>query len=203
MPAGTSGGRVADGFLNYGVLVCLQAQAEGATECLHACGHKRRARCGGLPQGTAPRVASNRLSAAAHKHGEQGTWMISMYCESGRVFSFASIEEMMRSEARRAPTTFLYATERRLRSSRPSVLTLTATCRNSVHKSRSKPRLPHRCIACTLSALTDPHRQNDLMAAQNGLGLNARGWSSRRASSPTAGPPFPRVPLRCQGGDTA
>ena len=33
-------------------------------------------------------------------------------------FSFALIEPMMRSDARRAPTTFLYATERRLRSSR-------------------------------------------------------------------------------------
>jgi len=33
-------------------------------------------------------------------------------------FSFASIEPMMRSEARRAPTTFLYATLSRLRSSR-------------------------------------------------------------------------------------
>ena len=33
------------------------------------------------------------------------------------LISFASIEPMIRSDARRAPTTFLYATESRLRSS--------------------------------------------------------------------------------------
>ena len=42
----------------------------------------------------------------------------SAFVFSGFDRSFASIEPMMRSEARRAPTTFLYATERRLRSSR-------------------------------------------------------------------------------------
>ena len=42
----------------------------------------------------------------------------SAFVFSGFDFSFASIEPMMRSEARRAPTTFLYATESRLRSSR-------------------------------------------------------------------------------------
>lgn len=33
------------------------------------------------------------------------------------LFSFCSMLEMMRHDARRAPTTFLYATESRLRSS--------------------------------------------------------------------------------------
>ena len=42
----------------------------------------------------------------------------SAFVFSGFDFSFASIEPMMRSEARRAPTTFLYATDSRLRSSR-------------------------------------------------------------------------------------
>ena len=42
----------------------------------------------------------------------------SAFVFSGFDRSFASIEPMMRSEARRAPTTFLYATESRLRSSR-------------------------------------------------------------------------------------
>ncbi|KAL4612116.1 hypothetical protein ACB092_08G175400 [Castanea dentata] len=46
---------------------------------------------------------------------------------SSQLSSFYSIEEMMRQEARLAPITFLYATERRFRSSTMSSLLSTTT----------------------------------------------------------------------------
>ena len=54
-------------------------------------------------------------------------WISAVFAPSSFCASFCSIEPMIRSDARRAPTTFLYATERRLRSSSESTSRPSAT----------------------------------------------------------------------------